>query len=81
MSGAVRIYALQEQNLEKKANSSQCDASLAAKGFARAGLLHWHALNHTGKAYGLLTQAAATDPTGRGAAPTRRVGRARCRTR
>ena len=30
MSGAVRIYALQEQNLEKKANSSQCDASLAA---------------------------------------------------
>ena len=39
------------------------DASLAAEGFARAGLLHWHALNHTGKAYGLLTQAAATDPT------------------
>ena len=25
MSGAVRIYALQEQNLEKKANSSQND--------------------------------------------------------
>ena len=40
-----------------------CDASLAAQGFARAGLLHWHALNHTGKAYGLLMQAAATDPT------------------
>ena len=41
MSGAVRIYALQEQNLEKKANSSQCDASLAATQRRPRAELRW----------------------------------------
>ena len=43
MSGAVRIYALQEQNLEKKANSSQCDASLAATLRRPRAELRWRA--------------------------------------